>query len=197
MRRGRGPVACGVALVLSGALLTGQAEAGIVICKRKNAIKLRQDQCKKKETLVEATELGVAGPSGQNGMDGMNGANGANGMDGMDGVDGVAGTARAYAQVNDGSGSPSFVAARTSNFTAITRVGTGNYCLTLDPALGIDTTTVAAVASVEFGNTTGTTDPSVRIRGVSTISCDNTQINVRTQDSNADSDDVSFMVIVP
>jgi hypothetical protein len=58
-------------LLLSLALLVGamaitppDSEGAIVICKRRSRIKLREDACKKKETLVDAAELGVTGPPG-------------------------------------------------------------------------------------------------------------------------------------
>jgi len=46
------------------------ADAAVVICQRKNKVKLRIDVCKGKETPVDAAELGVTGPEGPQGPEG-------------------------------------------------------------------------------------------------------------------------------
>lgn len=53
------------------------AEAAVVLCERRGKIKLRQDECKRKEAQVDATELGIVGPAGPIGMEGPMGAPGA------------------------------------------------------------------------------------------------------------------------
>jgi len=74
---------------------------------------------------------------------------------------------------------------------------TGIYCLTIDPALNLDPTAVAAVAAPEFGNT-GDHGGSAEVRGAGGGSCTSDQFAVHTYDSNgAASDDVSFHLIVP
>jgi hypothetical protein len=111
-----------------------------------------------------------------------------------------AGTARAYAQiVNQGGGS--FLAERTKGFTGLTRPSTAVYCLTIDPALGIDPATVAEVASVEFGNTTGSNVGYAWPRGASTSSCPAGNFAVHTFVLTAGalvtSNAVAFNIIVP
>lgn len=78
---------------------------------------------------------------------------------GPPGAAGEPGTASAYAAVLPDPGPvdvppvPEFDAARTSGFTAVTRVFAGGYCLT--PAAGIDQASRPAVASAEFGESGG------------------------------------------
>jgi len=47
------------------------------------------------------------------------------------------------------NGSPSLIAARTKNFTSVARIGLGTYCLTPDPAAGIDRDKVAVLVGLE------------------------------------------------
>lgn len=74
------------------------------------------------------------------------------GQTGPQGAPGRNGSARAYASVTPGG---TLLTARTSGFTSATRTGTGVYCLTLDPALGIDTSKITAIAGIEWGQSTG------------------------------------------
>lgn len=116
-------------------------------------------------------------------------------VSGPTGPAGPAGTARAYAQVD--SGANAFVAARTKGFTAYSRPSTGTYCLTLDPALGINPLEVAAVASPEYGSSALLTG-RVLVRGIATNSCPAGDIAVHTvNDATTAVNTVSFMVIVP
>ena len=137
---------------------------------------------------------GGLGARGATGPAGVAGAPGANGSPGAPGADG---TARAYAEVNDVSND--YVAARTDGFTGtVTKPGaTGIYCLTPDPALGIDPSTVAAVASPSFGNTSAH-GGSAEVRGAPGGACSVTEFAVHTYDSGGTaSDSVSFHIIVP
>jgi hypothetical protein len=69
--------------------------------------------------------------------------------------------------------------------------------LTIDPSLGIDPTTVAAVAAPEFGNTSDH-GGAAEVRGAGGGSCASDQFAVHTYDSaGAASDEVSFHLIVP
>lgn len=90
---------------------------------------------------------GAAGAVGPSGSAGPAGATGSAGSAGATGPAGPAGTARAYAEVDTDA---NFVAGRTKNFTAVTRPFTGVYCLTIDPATGIDPRSVATVADEDF-----------------------------------------------
>jgi hypothetical protein len=141
---------------------------------------------------------GTAGPRGATGAAGVAGPQGANGPAGSTGPSGADGTARAYAELNDVSND--YVAARTKGFTGtVTKPSatTGIYCLTPDPTLGIDPSTVAAVASPSYGNTSAN-GGSAEVRGAPGGSCSATQFEVHTYDSGGVvSDSVSFHIIVP
>ena len=120
------------------------------------------------------------------------------------GPQGPVGTALAYAQVN--AGTPSFVAARTSGFSAVTRPAGGRYCLALDGALvgqafSGGNPTRPTVASVEYGNTTNPGDPTlnVEVRGDSGDCPPNppNTFEVLTFRNGVFTNDVSFTLIVP
>jgi len=141
---------------------------------------------------------GARGARGAAGAAGTAGAKGATGAQGVQGVQGVAGTARAYAEVDYVA--PSFVTARTKGFTGVTRPGTGIYCLTLDPALGLDARSVATVATVDYG-ASANTKALVEVRG-SGFGCPAGSIEVETFvfDNATDpalASTVTFHVIVP
>lgn len=73
-------------------LATSHAGAAVVICStKKGKLTLRADACKAKETVVDAAELGVAGPKGDEGDQGAPGAPGTNGAPGQPGVPGLSG----------------------------------------------------------------------------------------------------------
>ena len=164
----------------------------------KRALKL----VRKKSARGKRGPTGPAGPQGANGaagatgLPGAPGADGARGATGSTGATGPQGTARAYAAVNDST--DNYVAQRTSGFTgSVTRPATGTYCLTIDPALGIDPTTVAAVASPEFGNSSEH-GGSAEVRGAGGGLCAANQFAIHTFDSTGTaSDQVSFHLIVP
>lgn len=75
--------------VVVGGMIVAHAEAAVVICERKGKLKLRQDACTEKETQVDASELGVAGPQGPAGTDGAQGPEGPLGPQGVPGLSGV------------------------------------------------------------------------------------------------------------
>ena len=125
---------------------------------------------------------------------GPQGAQGPQGERGLQGETGAPGTARAYAVVdNDGT----FVGNRRKNITAVTHtVGTGTYCLTIDPASGIDTTTAAWVASADWNTSPG----SFMWATSATGECPNGQIGVYTFEVDGGTPafaDRSFHVVVP
>jgi len=57
----------GLALAVGASLAATSADAAVVICQKKNKLKLRVDACTSKETQVPATELGATGPQGPEG----------------------------------------------------------------------------------------------------------------------------------
>jgi hypothetical protein len=63
-------LAVGLALAVGAPLLGSTADAAVVICQKKNKLKLRVDACTSKETQVPATELGATGPAGPAGPEG-------------------------------------------------------------------------------------------------------------------------------
>ncbi len=133
---------------------------------------------------------GLRGLTGAKGATGAAGAVGAQGAKGDKGDPGVDGTARAYAEVDDSA--PSFVAGRTKNFTAVTRPGTGVYCLT---ATGIDARTVASVAAVDYGISSVPGVAEVRGSG---LGCAATQFEVETFNlAGTLVNTISFHLIVP
>ncbi len=132
----------------------------------------------------------LKGNRGLRGLTGAKGATGAAGVQGVKGDTGAAGTARAYAEVDDTT--PSFVAARTNGFTAVTRTGTGTYCLT---ATGIDARTVASVAAVDYGISSVPGVAEVRGSG---LGCATGQFEVETFNlAGTLVNTISFHLIVP
>jgi hypothetical protein len=63
----------GLALAVGAPLVATTADAAVVICQKKNKLKLRIDACTSKETQVDAAELGVTGPAGEPGTQGPEG----------------------------------------------------------------------------------------------------------------------------
>jgi hypothetical protein len=132
----------------------------------------------------------LKGNRGLRGFTGAKGATGAAGAQGVKGDPGVDGTARAYAEVDESS--TTFVAARTKNFTAVTRPATGTYCLT---ATGIDARTVASVAAVDYGISAVPGVAEVRGSG---LGCAATQFEVETFNlAGTLVNTISFHLIVP
>jgi hypothetical protein len=140
---------------------------------------------------VDLSRKTVAALAGKRGADGAAGTQGPAGPQGPTGPAGAAGTARAYAEVDNTT--PSFVTARTKNFTAVTRVDEGIYCLT--PAAGIDPRTVATATAQEFE--LSSTDGFVMVVG-SGSDCPAGQFEVETDDLDEDpTNDIAFNLIVP
>jgi Collagen triple helix repeat (20 copies) len=138
---------------------------------------------------------GSVGAAGTTGATGMTGATGATGTTGTTGDTGPAGTARAYAEVN--SAGITLITARTSGFTNLSRPSTGLYCLTVNPALGIDPEGVAAVASPEWGGSS-VHGGSTEVHGAASGSCSTGDFAVRTFDAaGSASNSISFNLIVP
>jgi hypothetical protein len=138
--------------------------------------------------------MGPAGTTGPAGPAGPAGPGGPPGAAGAPGAPGAPGTARAYAEV-DGLGL-ALIAARTKNFTAVTRPATGVYCLTINPATGIDPRAVASVASVDFGASAPSTGVA-EVRG-SGLGCPAGRFEVETFDlTGAATNGIAFHLIVP
>jgi hypothetical protein len=102
---------------------------------------------------------------------------------------------QAYAQIQV-AGASSLVAARTNGFSGVTRVGVGHYCVTLNADTAYDVQDVAAVATVEYGNSTGV--GFVEVRGASACADIHKQFDVYTYDATgALSNQIAFNLVVP
>jgi hypothetical protein len=141
--------------------------------------------------------------SGARGPQGLQGPRGEAGPQGAQGAQGPAGTALAYAQVDTlTAAEPSFVAARTSGFSAVTREAEGLYCLAptaavVAQAFSAGSATRPTVAGIELGNTAA--DPAgltVQVRA-DAQSCLPNEFEVITSSAGAPADDISFTLIVP
>src|ERR1035437_1905086 len=96
---------------------------------------------KKSELAIFWSQKGQPGAPGQTGVAGQPGATGAAG------AAGAAGTARAYAIISpNGTGGPTKEPG-AKNVTAVTRGAAGQYCVTIDATLGIDTAYTPAILS--------------------------------------------------
>jgi hypothetical protein len=157
---------------------------------------------KVKANSLRANRLTAGARASLRGAQGPRGETGAHGAQGPQGPQGPAGTALAYAQVFPGGASPSFVSARTSGFSAVTRPAVGLYCLAPNAAVLVQafsggSPTRPTVASVEYGNTATQTDELiVEVRGANSL-CGNNLFEVHTYRNGADADDVAFTLIVP
>jgi hypothetical protein len=122
----------------------------------------------------------------------------------LTGADFQAGMALAYAEVNPGpvGGEPSFVQARTSGFSTVTRPFGGRYCLGLDAALvdqafsnGVPTR--PTVATLEYLNsTTRGAQATVEVFGAPD-QCPPNTFQVGTFNGDQFTNDISFTLIVP
>jgi hypothetical protein len=157
---------------------------------------------KVKANSLGANRLTSAARASLRGAEGPRGPAGTPGAQGAQGPQGPAGSAVAYAQVTPGGASPSFVAPRTSGFSAVTRPAGGLYCLAPDAALvgqvfSGGSPTRPTVASVEYGNSTTQTDQLiVEVRGA-TVDCPANTFELRTYRNGALANDIAFTLIVP
>lgn len=71
--------------------LTRDADAALVICKKGKRVSLRETACKRSETLIPASDLGVTGPEGPQGPQGLPGVQGPEGPTGEQGPQGLPG----------------------------------------------------------------------------------------------------------
>jgi hypothetical protein len=127
---------------------------------------------------------------------GSQGLRGPTGTQGVQGTPGSPGTARAYAHV-DVAGT--LDAPRSKNFTAVSNPSAGQYCLTIDPALGINTATVPWVVSVDYN-----TSPGQRLFAFyAPFSCPSGQLGVLTANEDGGGgttftfSNEAFSIIVP
>jgi hypothetical protein len=145
----------GLLLALCASLAAAPAsEAALVICKRRKRIQLREDACKRKETRIDATELGVPGVPGQDG------AAGAPGSPGQDGAAGVGGS---FGKASVSTGVTAFVAPNQTSSTSATEPGA--QALTPNVALKLSEFAAQTTAAPTGGAFTLT----VRVDGADTV----------------------------
>ena len=167
-------------------------------------VKANSLQANRLTSAARASLSGAQGPQGERGAQGARGAQGERGAQGPQGPQGPAGTALAYAEVNPGpvGGEPSFVQARTSGFSTLTRPAGGRYCLGLDAALvdqafsnGVPTR--PTVATPEYLNsTTRGAQATVEVFGAPD-ECPPNTFQVGTFNGDQFTNDVAFTLIVP
>ena len=122
-----------VVVSVLGSVVLGVPAHGALLCQKKSGAVFVRDACKKKETTLDATGLGLKGDKGDPGDPAQSGS-------------------RAYALV---SRSVAFKNGIVKQFTAVMRPRTGVYCLTVDPAAGIDTTTIVPQITVDWEDSLG------------------------------------------
>ena len=139
---------------------------------------------------LQTADLSRKAVSALKGGRGPEGPAGPQGPAGATGAAGTAGTARAYAEVDDST--PSLVAARTKNFTAVTRTDDGVYCLT--PATGIDHAQWRRPPRRISGSRTPTGSSWSSAREATAAG----QFEVETDDLDGDpTNDMAFDLVVP
>jgi hypothetical protein len=157
---------------------------------------------KVKANSLGANRLTSAARASLRGARGPQGPAGPQGAQGAQGPQGPAGTALAYAQVSPLGANPSFVAARTSGFSTVTRPAGGLYCLApndavLAQAFSGGQPTRPTVASVEYGNSAMQQQTLIaEVRGANN-DCGNNLFEVHTYRNGALATDVAFTLIVP
>jgi hypothetical protein len=96
---------------------------------------------------------GPKGATGSRGPKGSNGTNGTNGTNGAPGLQGPPGTARAYGVVQPTSPTQAiFIAAMTSNLTAVAEPTPGAYCISPAAPINASAETVAVSPEVSYSS---------------------------------------------
>jgi hypothetical protein len=129
--------------------------------------------CKRNERVLSWNAVGPQGPKGNPGSPGASGSTGASGTTG---APGAPGTARAYGVV-DHTGA--IIAAHSKNVVSVASTSPGLWCITL--AAGIDPSTSAPVASVDFNDSATGLDAGVEVRSDAQSDCGSaTQLEIIT-----------------
>lgn len=133
------------------AYAVGRSGTGtIAACQnKKTGVLAVKKKCSPNETPISWSAVGPQGPQGGTGLAGPQGPTGERGLEGAVGPEGPAGTARAYASV---AWSGSLDTDRSRGIVAVSKPGTGLYCV--DVSSAIDVSSVAPVATInEQGST--------------------------------------------
>jgi len=104
---------------------------------------------------------------------------------------------RAFATVNPDaniSHDPALLPGRTRGFTGVTRTAPGDYCLSLNPALGINPAKVSVLVSGEYGFSGGN---ELQPYFYADATCPAGQIHIYTEQLGLPSNNVAFSVILP
>lgn len=187
--RGASAAVAGVAILLvaGGGLALAGGGRTIKACVHKGSHALYTGRCRKGDKKLTWNTAGPRGPAG---------ATGATGPQGSAGSPGAPGTARAYAHVEVSGGSPTFDAARTRGFIAVSRPSTGQYCLT--PAPGVDESSYPAVADPEWSGSNGASFPSeASVSDIVLGGCSPGDFTVKTYTGSTLVNNVAFNIIVP
>lgn len=125
---------------------------------------------------------GATGPRGLTGATGKTGGQGKTGATGKTGPQGAAGTAKAYAIVQPTSGTAANLITGqttgfTANFTGVTEVKVGTYCLA--PAAGISPAADTATVSPEVSYSTGGS-PGIVALNAQRTDCPTSDFEVQT-----------------
>jgi Collagen triple helix repeat (20 copies) len=130
---------------------------------------------------------GATGPTGPAGT----GATGADGATGPQGPQGPRGTVRAYATVRPDL--PAVVAARAAGVTGLSRPSDDHYCLTVDGA--IDVATTSPVVTVDLAYSTGAPAALSAVVDSSIGACGAGKLEVVTAGPTANA--VGFTIAIP
>jgi hypothetical protein len=113
--------------------LTRDADAALVICKKGKRVLLRESVCKRAETPIPASDLGVAGPTGPQGPQGLPGAQGPQGLPGSQGLQGIQGPSSTDA-FSTGSGAQALLTSTMADVQALA-LDAGRYVVVASVAL--------------------------------------------------------------
>jgi hypothetical protein len=185
-----GNVAATMALVMAttGFAMAAGSDTGRTIraCYDKRTgvvhVKKKGKKCGKRQSSLSWNRRGPQGAKGATGTPGAAGAGGATG---------APGTARAYAWVNADNGvSPGFPAEHPG-FTAVSRIGTGVYCLTPDASIPASQLRYAVASARDDGN-------AYIISAGQNYNCSSNQVQVRTRlYDNTHIDFADFNIVIP
>jgi len=104
------------AIVLATVAVSREVNAAVLCKKHSGKLFVRDSECKKKETLVTAAEIGAQGPQGDQGPQGL------------------PGSARAWALIEP-DGTVFSTGGSVAVTWTVTKAGTGEYCLATSPNL--------------------------------------------------------------
>lgn len=155
--------------------LTREADAALVICKKGKRVSLRETVCKRSETPIPASDLGVTGPVGPQGPQGLPGAQGLQGIQGPGSTDAFSTASGAQALLTSTMADTQMLALDAGRYVVIASVVLFN----LDSANGEATCQVRVTdGGVVSGNSIFTLGGTERSVGIGGASSDNQRVYV-------------------